>query len=85
MCIEGVEAKKIVYALDNDFGVAISSVSACGCKESRPSHVLMSMGYDEEKAKSSIRITMSRETTEGEVQILIDALKKTIKRLRNEK
>lgn len=85
MCIEGVEAKKIVYALDNDFGVAISSVSACGCKASRPSHVLMSMGYDEEKAKSSIRITMSRETTEGEVQILIDALKKTIKRLRNEK
>lgn len=54
-------------------------------EESRPSHVLMSMGYDEEKAKSSIRITMSRETTEGEVQILIDALKKTIKRLRNEK
>lgn len=82
LCVQGVEAKKIVYALDNDFGIAISSVSACGCKESRPSHVLLSMGYDEEEAKSSIRITMSRNTTEKEVQILIDALRRTIKKLR---
>ena len=82
LCVQGVEAKKIVYALDNDFGIAISSVSACGCKESRPSHVLMSMGYDEEEAKSSIRITMSKNTTEKEVQILINALRRTIKKLR---
>ena len=82
LCVQGVEAKKIVYALDNDFGIAISSVSDCGCKESRPSHVLMSMGYDEEEAKSSIRITMSKNTTEKEVQILINALRRTIKKLR---
>lgn len=85
LCVKGVEAKKVVYGMDNDFGVAISSVSACGCKESRPSHVLLSMGYNEENAKSSIRITMSINTTEHEVDILIASLKKTISDLRGER
>lgn len=84
ICVEALEAKKIVYELDNNYGVAISSVSACGCKESRPSHVLMSMGYDEESSKSSIRITMSMDTTESEVDILIEAVKDTIQRLRRQ-
>ena len=85
LCVKGVEAKKVVYGMDNDFGVAISSVSACGCQESRPSHVLLSMGYNEEDAKSSIRITMSINTTEHEVDILIASLKKTISDLRGER
>lgn len=84
LLVKGVEAKKIVYGLDNDYGVAISSVSACGCKESKPSHVLMSMGYGEQDAKSSIRITMSVYTTEKEVDILTASLKKTIYSLRGE-
>lgn len=48
-------------------GFAISAGSACSSGKVRESRVLRAMGYDEEVAKSAIRVSLGPETTEDEI------------------
>jgi cysteine desulfurase len=61
-------------------GIAVSSGSACTSGSIKPSHVLKAIGYDDETAKSSLRISFGRENTEEEVEHFIEALKKIVNR-----
>ena len=63
---EGVESKAIINSISKE--IAISAGSACTTQIVEPSHVLLALGYDEERAHSSIRIGLGRFNTENEIR-----------------
>lgn len=53
---------------------ATSAGSACHAGVSRPSGVLLAMGFAESAARSTLRCSMGRETTAADVERLLSAL-----------
>lgn len=66
----------------NQAGIYASSGSACASKYLDPSHVLVAIGLDEEKAKSSIRFTLGERSTSEEVDYVIKTTQDIVVRLR---
>jgi len=77
----GVEGEAIVIALDQK-GIAASTGSACSSKSLEPSHVLLAMGFSEEEAHGSLRITLGRPTTPKDLERLLKVLPPIIQKLR---
>ncbi len=63
-------------------GIAASSGSACASGSLDPSHVLLAIGLPHEIAHGSVRFSVSSETTEEEVDYVLEVLPKIVKRLR---
>ncbi len=61
-----IDADSLLIALDLA-GLAVSAGSACQSGATEPSHVLTAMGLTTARARSSIRISLSRLTTPAEV------------------
>ena len=76
-----VEGEAIGGYLDAD-GICSSTGSACSSKSLEPSHVLMALGMKEEDAHGSLRLTLSRFTTEEEIDFVLEKLPKIIEKLR---
>lgn len=79
---EFIEGESILLSLDFE-GVCASSGSACTSGSLDPSHVLLAIGLPHERAHGSLRLTMGDETTEEEVDYVIEVLPPIIQRLRN--
>jgi cysteine desulfurase len=78
---DGVKGTDLVLALSK-MNVMASSSSACSAGSTEPSHVMTAIGRSPEEAMSSLRISLSRYTAEGEVSILSDSLPKALASLR---
>ncbi|MCM1333496.1 MAG: cysteine desulfurase NifS [Bacteroides sp.] len=78
---EGIEGESLLLQLDLA-GIAASSGSACTSGSLDPSHVLLALGLTHEVAHGSLRLTMSDETTEAEVDELLRVLPPIVDRLR---
>jgi cysteine desulfurase len=76
-----VEGESILMNLDL-VGIAASSGSACTSLSLQPSHVIMAVYGEAERAHGSIRFTLSKETTKPEIDYTISHLKITIEKLR---
>jgi cysteine desulfurase len=76
-----VEAEALLVRL-NEMGIAASSGSACLTGAVEPSHVLLAMGRSREEAMSSVRFSLSRETTQSEVNNSLELIPRLIKQLR---
>ncbi|KAF4530441.1 hypothetical protein B566_EDAN018579 [Ephemera danica] len=76
-----VEGEAILLMLDQ-YGICASSGSACTSGSLEPSHVLRAMGVPFTYAHGSIRLSLSRYTTEEEVDFVADTLPQIITRLR---
>ena len=76
-----IEGEAIGAYLDAK-GIASSTGSACSSMNLEPSHVLTAIGLGPEESHGSLRLTISRFTTEAEVNKLIEALPKIVKNLR---
>ena len=76
-----VEAEALVIALDLK-GLSVSGGSACQSGATEPSHVLTSMGLTDARARASIRISLSRLTTEAEVDAALALIPTAVARLR---
>lgn len=76
-----VEGESILMNLDL-VGIAASSGSACTSVSLKPSHVLMAVYADAERAHGSIRFTLGETTTKKEIDYTIDNLKQIIAKLR---
>ena len=81
-CFEGIEGEAMLLLLD-DMGVCASSGSACTSGSLDPSHVLLAIGRPHEIAHGSLRLSLSEENTEEEVDFIINAVTQVIFRLRS--
>lgn len=79
--IDGVEGEAVLMLL-SDEGVAASSGSACTSGTLEPSHVLRAMGIRPEKAHGSLRLSLSKETTEEEIDYVLKVLPEVVAKLR---
>jgi cysteine desulfurase len=76
-----VEAEALVIAFDLK-GLAVSGGSACQSGSTEPSHVLMAMGLSPARARASVRFSLSRLTTEDEVECALALVPAAVARLR---
>ena len=63
-------------------GICASSGSACASGSLDPSHVLLSIGVPHEIAHGSIRLRVSEDTTEEEIDYVLECMPKIIEGLR---
>lgn len=82
MCFEGIEGESLLLLLD-DAGICASSGSACTSGSLDPSHVLLAIGRPHEVAHGSLRLTLSKYTTEEEINYVIKKLPEIVNYLRN--
>ncbi|MBI4992272.1 MAG: cysteine desulfurase [Candidatus Harrisonbacteria bacterium] len=73
MYIPGVSGQDLIIRLDLA-GFAVSPGSACAARVCKPSQVLKALGYSNERAANSIRITFGRQTKKNEIDKLLKAL-----------
>ena len=78
---EGVEGEPILLGLDLA-GIWASSGSACSTASLEPSHVLLALGMPADLAQSTLRITFGRDSTDDEVDHLLEVLPGLVSRLR---
>src|SRR5690348_1971402 len=77
----GCEGDALLLLLDAA-GVACSTGSACSAGVAQPSHVLLAMGEDDERARSSLRFTLGHTSTVADIDELIAALPGAVERAR---
>ncbi len=81
-CFRFVEGESLLILLDKK-GICASSGSACTSGSLDPSHVLLAIGLPHEIAHGSVRLTISDETTEEDIDYAVDSLKEIVDRLRS--
>lgn len=81
-CFEGIEGESLLLLLDQK-GIAASSGSACTSGSLDPSHVLLALGLPHEVAHGSLRLSLSEENTEEEMQYIIESIRDVVEYLRD--
>ncbi len=79
--IPGVRADDLIVAMDLE-RVLISSGAACTSGKPEPSHVLMAMGQDEERTRSTIRVSFRADLPLATVPHIVSALTNAVTRMR---
>jgi len=77
-----IEGESILLLLDAN-GIAASTGSACTSASLDPSHVLLACGLPHEQTHGSLRLTLGEETTEEEIDYVLDIVPKIVQRLRD--
>lgn len=77
----GVEGEGLLILLD-EAGVCCSPGSACSTGQVKPSRIIRAMGHPNARARGSVRFSLSRLTTEAEVDAAIGAVVKAVGKLR---
>lgn len=75
-----IAADQLLMYLDQR-GIAASSGSACTAGSLEPSHVLLAMGRNAKEARSALRLSLSRFTTEDEVDLVTKTVVEAVQRL----
>jgi len=81
MYFDGIDGEALVIALDLR-GFAVSTGAACSSGALAPSHVLTAIGLSADRARSSMRFSLGRSTTAGQVDALVEALVAAVEHLR---
>ena len=80
-CFEGIEGESLLLLLDQA-GICASSGSACTSGSLDPSHVLLAIGRPHEVAHGSLRLTLSEENTEANVDEILKEVPRIVEYLR---
>lgn len=78
---KGIEGEAIVQEL-SDKGICASTGSACSEKNLEASYVLMALGLSHEEADGSLRLSLSRYTTESDIDYVLKTMPAIVERLR---
>ena len=81
VCFAGVDGEAVLHELDL-LGVTVSTGSACSAGSPGPSHVLRSMGLSAEDAHASVRFSLGGETSEDDVDYILEVTPAVVSRLR---
>jgi len=76
-----VEGEALVIALDLK-GVAVSGGSACHSGSTEPSHVLLAMGLDKNRARASLRFSLLKTASEADVEHVLRVVPEAVEHLR---
>ncbi len=79
---EFIEGESMLLWLDIS-GICASTGSACSSASLDPSHVLLAMGVPHERAHGSLRLSISHDTTDEDIDYIIETLPPIIEKLRN--
>lgn len=79
--IEGVEGESLLLMLDMN-GICASSGSACTSGSLDPSHVLLALGLKHEVAHGSLRLSINDETTDDDIDYILEVVPRVVERLR---
>jgi cysteine desulfurase len=82
LLIEGVDGESLLMSLDLE-GFAVSTGAACSSGSPEPSPVLLAMGLTRAEAQTSLRVSLGWHNTEEEVLAFVEALKKSVERIRS--
>jgi cysteine desulfurase len=81
LAFDGVESEAMLILLDQK-GLCCSAGSACTTGQHEPSHVLRAMGFDDTRARSSLRFSFSRFNSPSEVSRAVDLVESAVQRIR---
>jgi len=81
VCFDFIEGESLLLRLDAG-GIGASSGSACTSGSLEPSHVLLAMGISHERAHGSLRLTLGKDTTEEDIDYILEVLPKIVTDLR---
>ena len=81
-CFEGIEGESLLLLLD-DKGIQASSGSACTSGSLDPSHVLLAIGRVHDVAHGSLRLTISEEISDEDVEYIIRSVEEVVAYLRS--
>jgi cysteine desulfurase len=76
-----LEGEALVIALDLK-GISVSGGSACHSGATEPSHVLMAMGLDRNRALASLRFSLLKTASEADVDYVLRVVPEAVERLR---
>jgi cysteine desulfurase len=80
-CVEFIEGESMLMLLNNK-GIAVSSGSACTSRALKASHVLIAIGLSHEIAQGSILFTMGLDTTQADIDYVLETMPPIVDRLR---
>jgi len=80
--VKGVEGEALIWDLNRQ-GVAASTGSACASESLEPNPTFVAMGIDTELAHTGVRLSLSRFTTQEEIDAAAEAFRSAITRLRS--
>ncbi len=81
ICFEGTEGESLLLNLDNA-GICASSGSACTTASLEPSHVLLALGLPHEIAHGSLRLTLSADNTDEDIDYILKEVLEAVKKVR---
>ena len=79
--VDFVEGESMLLNLDLE-GICASTGSACRSSSLEPSHALLARGLSPEQAHGSLRFTLGRENTEGDIECVLEVLPRVVAKLR---
>lgn len=77
LTLPGQDNERLLIELD-EAGIIAAAGSACSASSEEPSHVLAAIGLSDDEARASLRFTMGRETTAGDVTNVMAALRRLV-------
>ncbi|MBN1093625.1 cysteine desulfurase [Blastococcus sp. TML/M2B] len=77
----GAEGDALLMLLDAR-GIECSTGSACSAGVARPSHVLLAVGADGERARSSLRFSLGHTSTDADVDAVVEVIGPVVERAR---
>lgn len=80
----GIEAETALLLFDKE-GLCCSAGSACSSGSINPSHVLTAMGVTRDEARASLRFSLGRTTTDADIDLALEIIKRTVAKLRAER
>ncbi|SFV90532.1 Cysteine desulfurase [hydrothermal vent metagenome] len=78
----GIEGESMLWDL-NRAGIAASTGSACASEDLEANSVMEAIGAADDLAHTAVRFSLSRYTTEEEIEYTIEVVKKAVERLRS--
>jgi len=72
--LPGIDNERLLVELDEQ-GILAAAGSACSASDEEPSHVLRAMGISDDDARSSVRLTMGRDTDSAALDTVVAVLK----------
>ena len=79
--LDRIDGEAMVISLDLK-GLAVSTGAACSSGAIEPSHVLMAMGLQADRARASIRFSLGKQNTEDDIDLALALVPETVARLR---